>query len=103
MNNTELNHKYTPEELNETNAKIIEFFNALPDAEFTTLKNLIIARHEVIESHLVKLNESQRKAFVNLELDKNQFLTEEIQKILEEAKSDLAHFVRSRSAAKKYK
>ncbi len=111
MNIDDLNHSKTPIALQEINAKIVAQLDDStnssqePDAksDFSEFKALLVLRDEVIRRHLDTLHSEEKQVFAKLELDVNNTLKELAQGLLEDAKKDITHFVRSRSAVKNYK
>lgn len=109
MNKNDFNHKETPPALREINDKLVALFeedihsDVESSSQLEKLKVLIAIRDSVINEHLESLHSEEKQLFAKLELDVNNTLIELAQSLLNKAKDDITHFVRSRSAVKKYK
>ena len=103
MNENDLNHTYTPAPLADINAKLLAVFSDGSEQWFTSFSQLITQRDAIIREHLAALDEDDRKVFADAELKVNERITEVAQKLLDSAKGDVTHFVRSQAAIKKYK
>jgi len=99
----ELNHPETPISLREINKKIAATLDSASDSRFSELQQLIIDRDVFITAYLENLDAQDKREFAIRELDVNNSLKDIVRKMLEDAKDEVTHFVRSKSAAEKYK
>ena len=99
----DLNHPETPTLLREINEKIAATLESSSDSRFSELQQLIIDRDVVITTYLESLEDAEKRQFAIRELDVNNSLKDIVRKMLEDAKDEVTHFVRSKSAAEKYK
>ncbi len=104
MNIDEINHSLTPTALQQINEKIVALLSADDeDDRVSKLNQLIDERDTLIQNHLNSLPTEKAKEFAKQEIVVNDKLKEIIQLLLSAAKDDISHFIRSRSAVKKYK
>ncbi|QPG04962.1 hypothetical protein IT774_12465 [Salinimonas marina] len=102
----QLNHNHTPTALAHLNEKLEAL---LADSEvedevrFERMLQLVRQRDSLISQHLSSLDESSRRQFAQNELSVNNQLNELAQSLLNSAKNDISHFIKSQSAIKKYK
>ncbi len=103
MKPEQLYHSHTPAALREINQKIAALCDNPSAGDIETLNALLKIRDEFIVSHLESLNSEQKEAFASKEIEINDKLKEVAQTLLQSAKDDASHFVRSQVAIKKYK
>ncbi|NMH59662.1 hypothetical protein [Alteromonas ponticola] len=99
----ELNHSLTPPALQQINEKIAALLSAEEDDDrVTKLNQYADERDTFIQSYLQSLPSENAKEFAKQEIVVNDRLKEIAQQMLTSVKDDITHFVRSRSAVKKY-
>lgn len=104
MNPEDLNHCYTPASLSQLNIELVELLDKSNDVEqFSKFKDIIFERDRIVLSVLSSLESNQRKLFAQEELRVNKILIDMAQRLLNSAKEDMTHFIRSQAAVKKYK
>ncbi|GGW73474.1 hypothetical protein [Alteromonas halophila] len=104
MTNNELNHNKTPPELRAVNDELIAALSAEePDNIEATLLDIVSRRDAIVQQHLASLSTDDAREFAHNEVPINDKLLELVQTLLDSAKDDITHFMRSRAAVKKYK
>ncbi|MCW8107595.1 hypothetical protein OPS25_03630 [Alteromonas ponticola] len=100
----ELNHSLTPSALQQINEKIAALLSSEEDDDrVSKLNQLATDRDSFIQAYLKSLPPEEAKQFAKQEIVVNDKLKEITQLMLTAVKDDITHFVRSRSAVKKYK
>lgn len=104
MTDNELNHSKTPPELRAINNELIATLAAEEhDDVESTLLDIISRRDNVVQQYLASLLPDDAREFAQHEVPINDKLLKLVQTLLSSAKDDMTHFVRSRTAIKKYK
>ncbi|WP_218355166.1 hypothetical protein [Alteromonas lipotrueiana] len=102
----QLDHSLTPPALKQLNIQLEALLadsNSENEARFQKLLQIIRQRDTLINQHLPSLDATSRRQFAQAELSVNNQLNDLAQGLLNSAKNDISHFVRSQSAIKKYK
>ncbi|MCW8090327.1 hypothetical protein [Alteromonas sp. ASW11-130] len=103
MNIDEFNHSLTPPALQQINEKIAALLSSDEDDDrVTNLNQLADERDIFIQSYLKSLTPEDAKEFAKQEIVVNDKLKEIAQVMRTAVKDDITHFIRSRSAVKKY-
>ncbi|MEW9797588.1 hypothetical protein [Alteromonas sp. CYL-A6] len=103
MNENDLNHSYTPPALAQLNEQLLQVLSDNAEDWYSVFNDIIKQRDALIQAHLLSLDEAARKAFADAEYKVNEKLIDVARKLLDSAKDDMSHFVRSQAAIKKYK
>lgn len=103
MNINDFTHTLTPESLNQLNQELLALLESENEQRFQQLSDLIEQRDALIRAHLASLDDETRKAFARNELTVNKAIIKLAQNLLDSAKNEVAQFLRSRAAIKKYK
>lgn len=103
MNNTVLNHPYTPAALRDINDKITAQLADISTADFSEINRLIKERDTLIRAHLSQVHGGAKEAFANHELDVNNKLRDLARNLRDSTKDEVTRLVRGKAAIKKYK